>query len=82
MSQKDALIVEKKVNKVHDLMVRASAVQRGNTRASHISVASNKKDFDYLFLTKRTNEKMYKPVAKILATYGESGANPVFSENI
>ena len=80
LSSKEALVVEKKVSKVHEMMVRASAVNRMTSGNSRISVVSNKKDFDYLFLTKSTNEKMFKPVAKILSTHGESGTTAVFSE--
>ena len=51
-------------------------------RQSAIAATSNKKDFDYLFLTKSTNDKFYKAVKNILATHKESGTTTVFSEYI
>lgn len=53
-----------------------------SVRKSVINSASNQKDFDYLFLTKPTNDRLYKPILKLLSTFGESGNTSVFSENI
>ena len=53
-----------------------------SVRKSVINATSNQKDFDYLFLTKPTNDSMYKPIMKLLNTYGESGNTAVFSEYI
>jgi len=82
MSIKDQQKVDASVSKVAALLSRNSNVNRMSMRNSVINATSNKKDFDYLFLTKSTNEKMYNPVMKILLTHGESGTTSVFSEHI
>jgi hypothetical protein len=82
MSVKDHLQVEQSVSKVAALLSRNSNVNRMSVRNSVTNATSNKKDFDYLFLTKSTNEKMYDQVMKVLRTQGESGTTSVFSEHI
>lgn len=74
--------MEQSVSKVQALLMRNSQVNRMSVRKSVINATSNQKDFDYLFLTKPTNDRMYKPILKLLSTYGESGNTTVFSEYI
>jgi len=62
--------------------MRNSQVNRMSVRKSVINSTSNQKDFDYLFLTKPTNDRLYKPIFKLLSTFGESGNTSVFSEYI
>lgn len=51
-------------------------------RKSVIQATTNKKDFDYLFLMKPSNDKMYKPIKKVLESYKEGNATAIFSEYI
>jgi hypothetical protein len=70
------------VSKVQALLMRSSQANRMSVRKSVINATSNQKDFDYLFLTKPTNESMYKLIMKLLNNNGESGTTTVFSEYI
>lgn len=73
--------VESSVNKVSAILTRNSQVARFD-RNSVVGMTSNKKDFDYLFLTKVNNEKYYNTVRKELEEWGEAGFTTVFSEII
>ena len=45
-------------------------------------MTSNKRDFDYLFLTKSDNEKQFKLANKVLKAHGEGDCQTLFSEYI
>lgn len=80
-SVKDQFAVNLRVSKVSALLNRTS-MMRNTSRKSVIEATTNKKDFDYLFLMKPANDKMYKPVKKVLESYKEGNATAIFSEYI
>jgi len=49
-------------------------------RKSLLTSASNKTDFDYLFLRKKDNSVYYEKVNKVLHQYYEENVSLVFSE--